>query len=131
MTTWQHQQQRIDEFVEACHQAKLADAEHKIGCVQHDCAACRAKEGITYIHNEHLGNGVFDIIRMPNEELLFSYLDKHGHFNVFKTMTEFADYLDGCDVENRVCIADVQLDENDPHYEEGVDALDHYLRSLV
>lgn len=106
--------------------------DHKIGCVQHDCAECTGKgKTFEYIHNEHIGNGVFDIIRLPDGELLFSFLDKHGYFNIFNTMSEFTFYLDGTSIENRVCIKDEQLDESDPHYEEGVDALDCYLRTLV
>lgn len=104
----------LPEFVEACHQAKL-----------------RETKPYEYIHNEHIGNGVFDIIRMHDGEMLFSYLDKHGYFNVFNTMSEFAEYLDGTSIENRVCIKDEQLDESDPDYEEGVDALDRYLMTLV
>lgn len=104
----------LPEFVEACHQAKL-----------------REMKPYEYIYNEHIGNGVFDIIRMLDGALIFSFLDKHGYFNVFNTMEQFTIYIEQGDSDGRICIADAQLDENDPNYEEGVDALDRYLRTLV
>lgn len=105
----------LPEFVEACHQAKLQGA-----------------KTFEYIHSEELGGGVFDIVRLPDGKLFFSFLDKHGIFNVFPTMEDYTLYAKGLFVGfKRECFEDVQLDEGDPNYEEGVDALDRYLRKLV
>ena len=106
----------------------------KIGCVQHDCDACVAaaiKPKFEYIHQEDIGSGVFDIIRLKDGVLLFSYQDKHGIFNIFPTMGDYTAYcegnLSGC---QRVCIDNEYIEEGEPGYEEGVDALDRYLDSL-
>ena len=58
-----------------------------------------------YIHQEDIGRSVFDIIRLKEGGLLFSYQDKHGIFNVFPTMGDFILYIGG-DINacQRVCI---------------------------
>lgn len=94
-------------------------------------AARKAAPKFEYIHQEDIGGGVFDIIKLKDHRLLFSFQDKHGIFNVFPTMSDYTMYaegdLDGC---TSVCINDESLDESDPAYEEGVDALDRYLGAL-
>ena len=87
-------------------------------------------ESIETVHCEELGNGVFYISKLPNGELKFTFKDKHGIFNVFPDMNEVFNYLMGED-SGRACIEDTYFDENDPRYEEGVDALDMYLNNLV
>jgi hypothetical protein len=84
-----------------------------------------------YLYNDEVGNGVFDIIRLPNGELLFSFKDKHGYFNVFPTMEDYTLYVEGLDGCKYVCVEDKYIEEGEEGYEEGVDALDRYLRSLV
>lgn len=88
------------------------------------------KDQFAYVHNDEVDNGVFDIIRMPNGECLYSFKDKHSIFNVFPNLGEYLNYVRG-EPCARECIEDDMLDESDPDYEEGVDALDRYLRSLV
>lgn len=86
-----------------------------------------------YIHNEEIGMGVFDIIRLPDGELLFSFKDKHGYFNIFTTMEDFLAYMgvNGLIESDHVSFPDEYPFPDDPDYEEGVDALDLYLRSLA
>ena len=89
-----------------------------------------AKPKFEYLYNDAIYDGVFDIIKLQGEDnFLFSFLDDGGYFNIFKSMQEFYNYVidEPCE---RICFEDESYEEDDPRYEEGVDALDRYLRSL-
>lgn len=84
-----------------------------------------------YIYCKNIGNGVFTIARLPKGDCLFIWLDKYGTYNVFEEFEEYLKY-NGGDLEcQRVCFDDVYLEETDEGYQEGVDALDRYMASLV
>jgi hypothetical protein len=88
-------------------------------------------ESIETLCCEEVGNGVFYISKLPNQEqLIYTFKDKYGYFNVCHNMEEMTKYLSG---EECVCevIEDEYFEEDDARYEEGVDALDIYLNSVV
>jgi hypothetical protein len=88
------------------------------------------QEKFEYIHNEEVGNGQFYIAKLPERELLFVFLDKYGYFNIFPTMQDYTLYVENDLTCKRDCIEDSYIEEGEEGYEEGVDALDRYLREL-
>lgn len=87
-------------------------------------------DSIETLHCEEIGRGVFYVSKLPNDELKFTFKDKHGIFNIFANMNEVFNYVMGLD-SGRACVEDEYFDEHDPRYEEGVDAMDIYLNNLV
>lgn len=90
-----------------------------------------SNEKFDYIHVEDVGSGQFCIAKLPNNTLLFIFKDKHGIFNVFPTMNDYTLYAKGWLYGlKRECIDDEYIEEGEEGYEEGVDALDRYLRTM-
>ena len=89
-------------------------------------------DSIKTLHCEEIGSGVFYVSELPSREyLVFTFKDEYGIFNIFPNMGEVFRYASD-DLEcERVCIDDDYFEEDDPRYEEGVDAMDMYLNSLV
>jgi hypothetical protein len=87
-------------------------------------------DSIETLHCEEIGGGVFYISKLPNDELKFTFKDKHGIFNIFPNMNEVFNYVMGMD-SGRACVEDEYFAEHDARYEEGGDAMDIYLNNYV
>lgn len=89
-------------------------------------------DDIETLHCEEIGNSVFYASQLPNHDgLIFTIKDKYGIFNIFPNFEELFKYAEGDLNCERVCIDDECIEEDDPRYEEGVDAMDIYLNNLV
>jgi hypothetical protein len=75
----------------------------------------------TWIYSEDFGSGVFNIAHMGEDDYRFVWIDKHSIANIFKTMADYTDYVEGNLNCERECVA------VEPTDIEGYDTLDQHL----
>ena len=83
---------------------------------------------VKYLYCEDCGNGQFMIATSVADPslLVFVYLDKHGYFNIFRSMQEYTMYVENIECD-RICI---NYDDY-PNLDEGVDPLDQWLMDNI
>jgi hypothetical protein len=78
---------------------------------------------VEWLYCEDCGVGQFLIARAVEDKdsIAFVYLDKHGYYNVFRSMDEYNNYVEGVACE-RICVSDEDFSYNE--LPEGVDFID-------